>query len=214
MGVRGTLVTHRPSWFKSSPPSSSAASLASPSTTTLVEEKSNARMRLDDVVMHRAGAIDTDRQSIDIHSSGTGGSSTRSPSRGRDFRSSGRGGIGNIRRTSQDPGAPAASANAAARGDRVRDMSTVRGRERPTIDSERIRSTGRGGVGNIHSSSVVRTDANSRAASTLRDRAVEEEEYERAVLRAREEEMRAAKHSSGRGGAGNISRTKSTSATR
>ncbi|PCH39600.1 hypothetical protein WOLCODRAFT_159192 [Wolfiporia cocos MD-104 SS10] len=158
-----------------------------------------------------AATADADGQST--HSSTR--SSTRSVSRSRDFQSSGRGGIGNIRRASQDT----AQASGAS-GDQgpPEDVSVARGREPPPAESDRTRSTGRGGVGNIRSSSVarsvsrvVRTDAHPQTASLLRDRAREEAEYERIVLRAREEEMRATKHSSGRGGVGNISRSKSTS---
>ncbi|PCH39615.1 hypothetical protein WOLCODRAFT_141328 [Wolfiporia cocos MD-104 SS10] len=199
MGGRGiiTPVTRRRSSLS---PSAATASPGSVSITTLVEEQeANARTRSDGVSSHRTG--EPDRQSTDAQPSGPG-SSTRSPSRGRDFRSSGRGGIGNIRRASQDPSGPAPAANAAA----SRDVSIARGRERPAVEHERVRSTGRGGVGNIRSTSVARADAAPLAASELSGRAAAEAEYERAVRLAREEEMRAAKHSSGRGGAGNISR--------
>ncbi|KZS99956.1 uncharacterized protein LAESUDRAFT_667286 [Laetiporus sulphureus 93-53] len=149
--------------------------------------------------------------------------SARSVSRGRDFQSSGRGGIGNIRRTSQEPGSPGYPLSPKSSiGDGHEPVTIVRGREPvPSGSPDRARSTGRGGVGNIRSSSIARAvsraprDQNHPQTTTLvNERAQAEAEYERSVLKASEEAARAKKHSSGRGGAGNIARSKSKSKTR
>ncbi|EMD31986.1 hypothetical protein CERSUDRAFT_88593 [Gelatoporia subvermispora B] len=122
-------------------------------------------------------------------------SPVRSTSRGRDaFLSSGRGGIGNIRQTSQDP----------TRAD-PDNASPARGRE-PTVNPERVLYTGRGGAGNIRSASNVRSpsratnDTTASTASTLATAA----DYERGVIQNSEEAAKQGVHSSGRGGLGNI----------
>ncbi|OSX55737.1 hypothetical protein POSPLADRAFT_1114076, partial [Postia placenta MAD-698-R-SB12] len=82
-------------------------------------------------------------------------------------------------------------------------------------DSQAL-TTGRGGAGNIHSSSmarlisrVARPQDHPQTASLLADREAAEAEYERSVIRASEEAAKARKQSSGRGGAGNIARSQS-----
>ncbi|CCM05340.1 uncharacterized protein FIBRA_07554 [Fibroporia radiculosa] len=141
---------------------------------------------------------------------------SRSVSRGREFHSSGRGGVGNIRRTSKDPASPPSPASPGS----DRDFSVTRGRE-PAPSSDRVLTTGRGGVGNIRSGSAARSvsrasaESHPKTASLLADMAHQEAEYERGLLRLSEEAARAGKHSSGRGGVGNIkSQSKSKSKTR
>ncbi|GLB33132.1 putative protein of unknown function (DUF3602) [Lyophyllum shimeji] len=113
----------------------------------------------------------------------------RSQSRGREvYQSSGRGGAGNIRQASlsrdaRPPGGPD-------------DFSVVRGRE-PVPAATRSFSTGRGGVGNIRSPS--------------RDPTTTTTEEEQDVLNAAISAAQNAPHSSGRGGAGNISLSHSLS---
>ncbi|KAH7882855.1 hypothetical protein F5I97DRAFT_138503 [Phlebopus sp. FC_14] len=117
---------------------------------------------------------------------------TRSLSRGREtFQSSGRGGIGNIRPSSQSRDTRPI--------DGPDDFSVTRGRE-PAVHPDRVYSVGRGGVGNIRSPS--------RGPSLPRTTPAEAE-YEHRVIEQHAEA--AALHSSGRGGAGNISDTRSRS---
>ncbi|EPQ50379.1 hypothetical protein GLOTRDRAFT_141499 [Gloeophyllum trabeum ATCC 11539] len=158
-GQISALLTRRRS---NSSSQSETASLASTTTTATTKIEEN-----------RTNPSDIDEQ-------------RRSVSRGRDFTSSGRGGIGNIRRqsASRDP-------------DRNPDLPEVplpRGREPvPYAATTRTSvSVGRGGAGNIRSPSRDRDPASVA-------------EYEQDVIRRRMEERQAAAISSGRGGAGNIS---------
>ncbi|KAM5534744.1 hypothetical protein V8D89_011608 [Ganoderma adspersum] len=125
----------------------------------------------------------------------------RSVSRGREAFSSGRGGIGNIRRPSLEAASP-------PRGAGGEPLSPVRGRE-ARVDPDRAQSTGRGGMGNIRSGSQARNVAvipenHPQTASLVSDHAASVAEYERAVLERSEEAANARAHSSGRGGIGNI----------
>lgn len=116
-------------------------------------------------------------------------SSERSSSRGRDgFQSSGRGGLGNIRKSSLSRDRSTV--------DGPDDFSATRGRE-PVVDVNAIRSTGRGGAGNIRSPS---RDAHVPAGPSA---------HEKEVIHSHEEANKTAVHSSGRGGIGNISRSRS-----
>ncbi|KAI0360808.1 hypothetical protein OH77DRAFT_724802 [Trametes cingulata] len=146
----------------------------------------------------------------------------RSVSRGREAFSSGRGGIGNMHRPSGDPASPAQAPE--------EPISPVRGRE-ATVDPERAKSTGRGGMGNIRSGSRARDaskavvpEAYPQTASLISDQAANIAEYERYVIEQNEEAARAravrpllshslvdtiltlwvTQRSSGRGGLGNI----------
>lgn len=128
----------------------------------------------------------------------------RSVSRGRDaFQSSGRGGAGNIRRSSQEPSAPAPEPQV---------PYIVRGRERqPASSSERATSTGRGGVGNIRSTSQSRS-LNRAPEIQPQSETITEEVVDGPVPELKKDEPNAKPvHSSGRGGLGNINRTKSKS---
>lgn len=109
----------------------------------------------------------------------------RSISRGRDaFRSSGRGGAGNIHLTSQDSARPT---------DGPDDFSPTRGRE-PTVHHDKpLYSTGRGGAGNIRSPS-----REPRATADPREQEALKNEAEKNLV-----------HSTGRGGLGNMSRSRS-----
>ncbi|KAI1798343.1 hypothetical protein LXA43DRAFT_1088450 [Ganoderma leucocontextum] len=125
----------------------------------------------------------------------------RSVSRGREAFSSGRGGIGNIRRPSLDTASP-------SRGAGGEPLSPVRGRE-ARVDPEHTQSTGRGGMGNIRSGSQARNisvipENHPQTASLVSDHAASLAEYERAVLERSEEAANARARSSGRGGLGNI----------
>ncbi|KAI0776421.1 hypothetical protein BC629DRAFT_645214 [Irpex lacteus] len=133
----------------------------------------------------------------------TDDSSKRSVSRGRDaFKSTGRGGAGNIR-VSPSTGPHADAEN----------FSPVRGRE---IDSnhDKIQSVGRGGVGNIRSRSRSRAasqipDGFPQTQSLVSEHQANNAAYERQII---EDATRSAVvHSSGRGGAGNISNSRSRS---
>ncbi|KAI0708123.1 hypothetical protein C8T65DRAFT_214603 [Cerioporus squamosus] len=141
--------------------------------------------------------------------SDTSSTDRRSVSRGREAFSSGRGGIGNIRRPSIDTASPSRPA--------AEPLSPVRGRE-ATVDPERARTTGRGGMGNIRSGSQARSAAiipenHPQTASLVSDHAASIAEYERSVVQQSEQNARA--RSSGRGGLGNIqSNSKSRSRSR
>ncbi|EED85823.1 predicted protein [Postia placenta Mad-698-R] len=89
-------------------------------------------------------------------------------------------------------------------------------RECSDVSDSQALTTGRGGAGNIYSSSmarlisrVARPEDHPQTASLLADREAAEAEYERSVIRASEEAAKARKQSSGRGGAGNIARSQS-----
>ncbi|KAH7921659.1 hypothetical protein BV22DRAFT_1107076 [Leucogyrophana mollusca] len=129
-------------------------------------------------------------------------SDNRSVSRGRDaFHSSGRGGVGNIRRSSQsrDP-RPV---------DGPDDFSPARGRE-PAVNPERVFSVGRGGAGNIRSPSQdVGARDHPQTASIISEHASAQADYE-AQLRKHHAETNPVR-SSGRGGIGNISGSRSRS---
>ncbi|EED77260.1 predicted protein [Postia placenta Mad-698-R] len=92
----------------------------------------------------------------------------------------------------------------------------MRFRECSRVSDSQALTTGRGGAGNIYSSSmarlisrVARPEDHPQTASLLADREAAEAEYERSVIRASEEAAKARKQSSGRGGAGNIARSQS-----
>ncbi|KAH7909278.1 hypothetical protein BJ138DRAFT_1136676 [Hygrophoropsis aurantiaca] len=129
-------------------------------------------------------------------------SDNRSLSRGRDaFHSSGRGGIGNIRRSSlsRDP-RPA---------DGPDDFSPARGRE-PAVNPERVFSVGRGGAGNFRSPSQdIPSKEHPQTASIISEHATAQADYE-AQLRKQHAEANQVR-SSGRGGMGNISGSRSRS---
>ncbi|TFK72344.1 hypothetical protein BDN72DRAFT_334360 [Pluteus cervinus] len=114
-------------------------------------------------------------------------SADRSASRGREFTSSGRGGLGNIRQ---------ASLSRDGRPDfNPEERNVSRGREAvPSDNSERVYSTGRGGAGNLRSPSrdITKPDP------------VQEE-----VIEQYKTANKDAAHSTGRGGIGNITRSRS-----
>ncbi|PPQ84442.1 hypothetical protein CVT25_012543 [Psilocybe cyanescens] len=114
-------------------------------------------------------------------------SAERSISRGRDTFSTGRGGLGNIRQTSASRDARPSSG--------PDDFSPTRGRE-PIASPQQVFSTGRGGAGNLRSPSRAPKDAQSDAA---------EQEVIREYVASQEHAIK----SSGRGGIGNISRSRS-----
>lgn len=118
----------------------------------------------------------------------------RSASRGRDknvWESTGRGGAGNIRISS-------ASRDAARQSGALDD--SVRGREYTTLDPN-VTHVGRGGAGNVRSPS--------RDTKLRKEAAEAYAKEQREILQKRESED--LYHSSGRGGAGNIERSRSRS---
>ncbi|PFH47882.1 hypothetical protein AMATHDRAFT_111368, partial [Amanita thiersii Skay4041] len=121
----------------------------------------------------------------------------RSLSRGREgYQSSGRGGLGNIRR---------ASASRDARPETIpEDISVSRGRE-PRIEPTKIYSTGRGGAGNIRSPSRDMPNSPKSPKSPI---LVCPDEREREIIRTH------MAHSAGRGGIGNITNAKPGSRSR
>ncbi|TFY50883.1 hypothetical protein EVJ58_g10847 [Rhodofomes roseus] len=160
-----------------------------------------------------------DTASIASHTSRSSGSTARSTdrsvSRGREFYSSGRGGVGNIRRASKDDltRPPASPTSPTGRPDHD-DLSLTRGREPPAINPDSAKSTGRGGAGNIRSTSIARAanhlsgdGQHSFTASLVSDQAEAAAEYERRVVAARQEASRNARRTYGRGGAGNAAGT-------
>ncbi|KAH9830143.1 uncharacterized protein C8Q71DRAFT_379960 [Rhodofomes roseus] len=160
-----------------------------------------------------------DTASIASHTSRSSGSTARSTdrsvSRGREFYSSGRGGVGNIRRASKDDltRPPASPSSPTGRPDHD-DLSLTRGREPPAINPDSAKSTGRGGAGNIRSTSIARAanhlsgdGQHSFTASLVTDQAEAAAEYERRVVAARQEASRNARRTYGRGGAGNAAGT-------
>ncbi|KAJ6574567.1 hypothetical protein B0H19DRAFT_1124819 [Mycena capillaripes] len=109
----------------------------------------------------------------------------RSTSRGREaLTSSGRGGLGNMRPSSNSQDRPV---------DGPDDFSSTRGRE-PAVAISELRSTGRGGAGNFRSPSRDPVDDRDVRTGSERD-----------MIRAHESREREAVHSTGRGGAGNMS---------
>jgi len=127
----------------------------------------------------------------------------RSVSRGREgttFASSGRGGAGNIRQTSTSRD----GASSTQQGPGPDDYSQSRGRELPASTNtteQKVFSSGRGGAGNIRSPS---RDATIESRAALR----EEAKYVREHVNVE------APVSHGRGGAGNISNSRSRSRSR
>ncbi|KAI6017157.1 hypothetical protein EDC04DRAFT_2902695 [Pisolithus marmoratus] len=127
----------------------------------------------------------------------------RSLSRGREvfvsalvtLKSSGRGGVGNIRRSSQS--------REPRPYDGPDDFSSTRGRE-PAVHPDRIFSTGRGGAGNMRSPS-----REPGSVRPVHGDVIAESEYEQRILR--EHLTVDAPHSSGRGGVGNIASSRSRS---
>lgn len=111
----------------------------------------------------------------------------RSQSRGREFQSSGRGGLGNIRPSSTSRDRPVGGPD---------DFSSTRGRE-PAIEPTKIYSTGRGGAGNI------------RSPSRDHKEHIGPDTHEREIVREHDRVEKDAPHSFGRGGLGNISRSRS-----
>lgn len=125
----------------------------------------------------------------------------RSVSRGREFRSSGRGGAGNIRPSSTS------REYSSARPNGPDDFSVTRGREpRPSVVAGQVVSTGRGGVGNIRSPSRdITIDGPARPLRA--ENGSKQSEYEDALIRSSDEARTSGPHSSGRGGVGNITRS-------
>ncbi|PSR87348.1 hypothetical protein PHLCEN_2v5165 [Hermanssonia centrifuga] len=124
-------------------------------------------------------------------------------SRGREaFKSTGRGGVGNIH----------ASPNVASPD--PEDYSPSRGREVEEVEEDRAKSSGRGGVGNIRSRSRARAasiipEGHPQTASIVLENAATKAAYEKLVI---DDATNATfVHSTGRGGAGNISDTRSRS---
>ncbi|KAI0319720.1 hypothetical protein OF83DRAFT_1162808 [Amylostereum chailletii] len=120
----------------------------------------------------------------------------RSTSRGREFHSSGRGGVGNIRQASL-------SRDRAA-FDGPDDFSVTRGREPHPAhiqhDTGNAVSTGRGGAGNFRSRSRPRDSVDST--------------FDRDLIQSIDQANDTGVHSTGRGGIGNIARSKSRSRSR
>ncbi|KAG2031157.1 hypothetical protein BDR03DRAFT_1016354 [Suillus americanus] len=128
----------------------------------------------------------------------------RSVSRGRDaFLSSGRGGIGNIRRSS--------ISSDARPSDGPDDFDLTRGRE-PLAHPDRLFSVGRGGAGNMRSPSRELVRDHPQTVSVLNEHAVVQVEYEQ-LVKTHDVEFNPI-HSSGRGGLGNISSSRSRSRSR
>ncbi|KZT66530.1 hypothetical protein DAEQUDRAFT_446799 [Daedalea quercina L-15889] len=159
----------------------------------------------------------TDTASIASRSSG---STARSVSRGREFYSSGRGGVGNIRRASKEdlsrvPPSPASPTTPSEHGDEI---FITRGREPPAVKPDSAKSTGRGGAGNIRSTSIARAanhlasdGRHSFTAALVSDQAEAEAEYERMVVVTRQEAAKNSRRTYGRGGAGNAAGANSKS---
>ncbi|KAI0077598.1 hypothetical protein K474DRAFT_1595764 [Panus rudis PR-1116 ss-1] len=138
----------------------------------------------------------------------------RSVSRGRDhFHSSGRGGAGNIRRSSQSKG----PASPVINGREPEVAPPPRGRD-VTVEPEKSQAVGRGGIGNIRSTSRARAasqapDGFPQTAYILNDNAQAQAEYERTHvsgrggmgnIKSRSRSRGPAIHSTGRGGVGNL----------
>ncbi|KAI0341542.1 hypothetical protein BDW22DRAFT_314331 [Trametopsis cervina] len=131
---------------------------------------------------------------------------SQSVSRGRDYTSTGRGGIGNIYPVPLSPSAPDPENDESPPG--------LPGRELETDTDDRARSVGRGGVGNIRSGSRARAaslvpEGFPQTQSIVSENHASTAAYERQVI----EDATKAKvvRSSGRGGAGNISGSRSRS---
>ncbi|KAG1794456.1 uncharacterized protein HD556DRAFT_435883 [Suillus plorans] len=129
---------------------------------------------------------------------------SRSISRGRDsFQSSGRGGAGNIRRSSvsSDP-RPV---------DDLNDSDSTRGREQ-AVHPDRMVSVGRGGVGNMRTPSQDVGKDHPQTVTILNEHAAVQAGYEQQVKKHHAESNPI--YSSGRGGIGNISGSRSRSQSR
>ncbi|KAG1884274.1 hypothetical protein F4604DRAFT_1919389 [Suillus subluteus] len=125
-------------------------------------------------------------------------SDERSVSRGRDaFQSSGRGGIGNIRRSSLS--------SDSRPFDGPDDFDLTRGRE-PLAHPDRIYLVGRGGAGNMRSPSQELVRDRPQTVTTLNEHAVVREQR----VKKHHAESNPI-HSSGSGGLGNISGSRSRS---
>lgn len=152
------------------------------------------------VATRSLSSLSLDTRSIHSYASSESSSSSTA-GRTRQFRSSGRGGSGNIRRksdASQNPSEPDASVPDTP-------VSPV-GRE-PALPIKKAVSVGRGGAGNVHASWRDQVhEGLTQTASILSDHAASVAEYEKAVIRKRMEERRVAAISSGRGGSGNITK--------
>ncbi|GJE86724.1 hypothetical protein PsYK624_028050 [Phanerochaete sordida] len=127
--------------------------------------------------------------------------------RGREtFKSTGRGGAGNIKASPSNP--------RDSEGSHSHSYSPMRGRE-VSVDGDKAKSVGRGGVGNIRSQSRARAasqvaEGHPHTASILSDNSANTAAYERTIIEeagARASAIR----SSGRGGVGNISTSRSRS---
>jgi len=115
---------------------------------------------------------------------------SRSASRGREVFSTGRGGAGNMRPSSK-------SREPAEHNSGPDDFSITRGREpRPEVNPTGVFSTGRGGAGNLRSPS-----RDARPPPT--------DPYENAVIKDHMKLVEEGPLSSGRGGIGNINRSRS-----
>ncbi|KAH9918713.1 uncharacterized protein BXZ73DRAFT_52815 [Epithele typhae] len=125
--------------------------------------------------------------------------------------SSGRGGVGNIRKPSKDVDPTAVQPD--------EPLSPVRGRE-AAIQGERAKSSGRGGMGNIRSGSKARaiyqvSENHPQTAALVATYSNSMADYERSVVQHSQDTANARAHSSGRGGVGNItSKSKSDSESR
>ncbi|CED83533.1 Protein of unknown function DUF3602 [Phaffia rhodozyma] len=115
---------------------------------------------------------------------------SRSRSRGRSDHmiSTGRGGAGNMRSSSQ-------SKDRSGAGDDTLIYQSERGRSPHLPSVERVQHSGRGGAGNIRSPSRDPKE---------RERELSEQAYETQVIEARRREEAGRIHSAGRGGAGNM----------
>ncbi|EPS95289.1 hypothetical protein FOMPIDRAFT_1054280 [Fomitopsis schrenkii] len=143
----------------------------------------------------------------------------RSVSRGREFFSSGRGGLGNIRREdlNRSPSSPSSPVRTNSNADEL-----SRGREPPAVAHDTAKSTGRGGAGNIRSNSTARaahhppSDGQPSLTTALTSDQVDAgAEYERRIFAARQDPANT-RRTYGRGGAGNaaVSPSKSRSRSR
>jgi len=126
-----------------------------------------------------------------------------SQGRGRQYQSSGIGGIGNIRASST-------SSERTNVPDGPDDFSSTRGREpRSPFCLDKIMSIGRGGAGNIRSPSRDVVSARPGELSSISE--TEQIEYERSLIRNREVARESQMSSGGRGGVGNMIRRDSQS---
>jgi len=134
--------------------------------------------------------------------------SERSRSRGRGLQSSGRGGTGNIRPPSIDR----------VVGTGPEDFSDTCGREPIPVHTDEVTSTGRGGAGNIRSPSRDPSRPGSvqgkASPSPLRAEQRGRRGYDQDLISDIDVERDTGVHSSGRGGAGNMIRSRPSSESR